>query len=420
MNQKRRILALTLTAALAVGGVPALAAETGETTLVPMVRAYDGRFSDVKNAWCADAVETCFEAKLMEGRQANRFDLSSRLTQAQIIVICARLHEMLTGGTPSPETSKTPWYQSAYDRLAELEGGAQALPAREQMEKAANQDCPRRMFSDLLLLVLKSAAVELPVLNSQEQAAPDLTPEQEAYSLYRWGILNGTDRYGTYSADAPLTRGQAVAILARVVDPAQRLRFTLTRFDQCRDVLGLAEDTVLLTIDGTSYTAQDCSEALCQGLRREQNRLLVDNRQELSRVLDDAEKAVKQAVAVEKLAQQLGITVTDDQVTAAYGPAYDGYRGVAASVTLQQNREALLRSKLLKHYEDKYGTELSGMSPGAPSKGESWLEDDLERLCQGMTVERSDAFRTLDLKGAAARMQKGIPAVIGSGYSADR
>lgn len=424
MKQKAKILALSLAAALAVGSTPVFAMHTdAKTPLVPSVREYDGRFSDIKGAWCADAVKTCYAAQLMEGRQASRFDAASPLTNAQIMVICARLHDLLTGGNgalPAPAAG-SPWYQSAYDRLVKLvnaQTAAQTSPMSclEQMAADPNHVCVRQTFSQLLLLVLDSAEVQLPILNNLTQAVPDLTPDDPAYSLYRWGILNGTDAYGTYGAQKSLNRGQAAAILARVVDPAQRLHVSFQPFDQCRDVLALPNAVVLLTIDGMAYTTENCAEAMCQGLRREQDRLIVDGYQNLTRAMDYTEKAMKLAVAVEALANQEGITATDTEVTEAYGRTYEGYEGRPASVSQRLHRQALLHDKLLKRYEKKYGTETKGFSPGAPSVGAGRLNGDLEKLCDAMTVVRSDAFQNLDWKAASVRLQS-APAAIGSSYA---
>ena len=422
MKQKTKLLALILATALTVGSAPALAVQPNNSTLVPLVRKYDGRFSDMQDIWCADAAKTCFSAKLMEGRQANRFDAASPLTDAQILVICARLHDLLTGGNgtlPAPENG-TPWYQPAYDRLVSLvnqQSSSQAsmLSNLKRMASQPDNVCTRQTFSDLLLLVLDSADISLPVLNDLTQATPDLLPDCSTYSLYRWGILNGTDAYGTYGAWDRLNRGQAAAILARVVDPAQRLHFTLQTFDQCRDVLSLPSMTVLLTIDGRAYTAEDCAEALCQGMRREMDRMMVDGEQELPRALDYTVETMKMVTALEALANQLDITVTDEEVVKTYGPVYDGYKGRPAAVSRRIQRLTLLHNKLVMHYENLYGTELEGFSPGSSSAGESRFESALESLCDAMAVIESDAFQSFDLSAAVSRLKK-APAVIGSNY----
>lgn len=48
--------------------------------------------------------------------------------------------------------------------------------------------------------------------------------------LYRAGILSGTDEYGTFHGGLPLTRAEAAAMLARLLRPELRLRFTLTPY----------------------------------------------------------------------------------------------------------------------------------------------------------------------------------------------
>ena len=53
-----------------------------DTLLVPEQRTYDGRFRDMSGLRCADAVKTSFDTGLLEGRQADRFDAVSELTNA--------------------------------------------------------------------------------------------------------------------------------------------------------------------------------------------------------------------------------------------------------------------------------------------------------------------------------------------------
>ena len=46
--------------------------------------------------------------------------------------------------------------------------------------------------------------------------------------FYRAGVLSGTDEYGAFRGDLPLTRAECAAMLARLLRPELRLRFTLT------------------------------------------------------------------------------------------------------------------------------------------------------------------------------------------------
>ena len=60
-----------------------------------------------------------------------------------------------------------------------------------------------------------------------EAAAPDLPTAHPVQSLYRAGIVGGSDNFGTFYPESSLTRGAAAAILARIADPAQRLHLEL-------------------------------------------------------------------------------------------------------------------------------------------------------------------------------------------------
>lgn len=44
--------------------------------------------------------------------------------------------------------------------------------------------------------------------------------------FYNAGILTGSNEYGAFNGLDTLNRGQAAAMLARVVDPSQRVQFT--------------------------------------------------------------------------------------------------------------------------------------------------------------------------------------------------
>ena len=92
-----------------------------DTLLVPEQWTYDGRFRDMSGLRCADAVKTSFDTGLLEGRQADRFDAVSELTNAQILVISARLYDRLTGGSglAAPAVGEA-WYQSALTLLSGL------------------------------------------------------------------------------------------------------------------------------------------------------------------------------------------------------------------------------------------------------------------------------------------------------------
>ena len=115
------LLGLFILLSLLTGGAKAAQMAAADTLLVPEQWTYDGRFRDMSGLRCADAVKTSFDTGLLEGRQADRFDAVSELTNAQILVISARLYDRLTGGSglAAPAVWEA-WYQSALTLLSGL------------------------------------------------------------------------------------------------------------------------------------------------------------------------------------------------------------------------------------------------------------------------------------------------------------
>lgn len=72
--------------------------------------------------------------------------------------------------------------------------------------------------------MLARSAGELDHINSISQL-PDCTDAQ-VLTLYRAGILIGTDPYGSFQGEKGLTRAEAATMTARVLDPSLRLTFT--------------------------------------------------------------------------------------------------------------------------------------------------------------------------------------------------
>jgi hypothetical protein len=89
--------------------------------------------------------------------------------------------------------------------------------------------CKRGEFFALLAKVLTDAATTLPEINTVT-AVPDCQDEA-ILDFYRWGVLSGKDEYGTLEGSASLSRAAAAAMLARLLDPAQRLTLELKTLD---------------------------------------------------------------------------------------------------------------------------------------------------------------------------------------------
>ena len=250
------LLALSLALSLVL---PAAAAET-EDPLLPAVRTYAGQFADLEDAWCREEAVTVYEAGLMDGRSAARFDIESNLTYAQIVVIAARLHSLLSGGDGVLEKAalNEPWYRPAQAYLTEAladddsEAALYLLEDLAYLDNFAGQSCDRYDFVWYLAAVLPEEALA-PI--NDVASLPD-TDDSGILRFYRAGILNGVDDQGTFDGFGLLYRGQAAAILARIAEPDRRLSFTLETPSYARDILGLEPDEVVLTVDGWDVTAE--------------------------------------------------------------------------------------------------------------------------------------------------------------------
>lgn len=400
-----RLTALLLSAALTLSlALPAQAAE-GDGWLIHKVQDTPS-FTDTAGSWCQAEVETVYEAGLMEGQTAERFNPQGTLMPEHITAVCARLYSLLTGGdgTVSPAQEGEAWYQPYYDSLAQAlhyEGGADALA---QKFRPGKTPASRSMFVELLSLTLEAAKVDLPRINAVTVLPDSVDPAVLAF--YNAGILAGTDPYGTFDGNGTLNRGQAAAMLARLVDPEKRQTFTLESLDICRDILGLDPYATALTIDGTAIRADVVAPAVCSALKTQYNRLICDgpSANRLDQVLPEAMKALKEDLALESLAAERGVTVTEADLEAEYPPMVSGYRGLSEAAQRWENTHNLMKSRLSTLYNAQYGSEIAGPSPGAPSWGEEALDNDLWKLMEQMTVQTASTLEQLDLSAAQTRL----------------
>lgn len=392
--EKSRLAALFLALALLLCILPVSAAENG--WLVPKQRSYPG-FTDVKGTWCESYVETVYEAGLMEGKSAASFDINGNLTIAQITVITARLHSLLNGGDgklPAPAEGEE-WYQPAIDYLkAHVEDATGVGPILGtrilQMETVpiyAVQNAPRWDLVSFLTSVLPENALT-PI--NHITVLPDSTDEDEL-RFYNAGILNGSDEYGTFLGNKPLTRGQAAAMLARVIDPSLRLTFTLKSFDLCRDVLGVAPDTALLTVDGQAVTAELFAYQLCTSLLQWEGTA--------DKALKDATQfwceyyAPFQVLAVEK-----GVALSEEKLAeiAADAQASAGLYGTTAAYQQFQKEGIALNLALRDLYIEQDW-----------KMGEAYYHSDLQKVSDALLQKAvpTDALNALDLRAVYNRLK---------------
>lgn len=173
-----------------------------------------GGFSDVAaSAWYADNVSTAYRLGLMRGVSGDRFQPAGQITTAETVALACRLHSTYCAdGTQFSQGQ--PWYQVYLDYAATsgiYTGGAPTTAAT------------RAEFARILASALPDEALTPTVTVS---AIPDVTGSEAygpaVYTLYRAGILTGSDGAGSFLPNSTIARCEAAAIVTRMADPGLR------------------------------------------------------------------------------------------------------------------------------------------------------------------------------------------------------
>ena len=325
----KRLLTLCLTLVMLLSTLPFASAAEGDDWLIPRMRDY-AAFTDTAGTICEEAADICCKAGLMDGVDSRHFLPQSGLTHAQIIVISARFHRLLSGGTldyfePISLTGADWW--TPYDGYLRQE--IPALASSEDyaaMTQTPTGSCTRGEFLTLLSAVLKDTGTTLPEINTVT-AVPDCQDEA-ILDFYRWGVLSGKDEYGTLEGSASLSRAAAAAMLARLIDPAQRLTLDLKPLDLCRSLLGAEPETVILTIGDQDITVEQFAPTIVSTCSAYNQSHFSAMSLEMSgrTTTDVALDTLCRYVYAETLAAELGLEMPELDVTYA-----DGYRGLTAA-----------------------------------------------------------------------------------------
>ncbi|MCI2058130.1 MAG: S-layer homology domain-containing protein [Oscillibacter sp.] len=428
---KIRFLALVMALAMVLCSVPALAAEAGthradaggETWLVPRKKGAPA-FSDVPaNHPFAAAVATACEAGLLEGYPDGSFRPGGTLTNAQLTAAASRLSNLLAGGDGMIPLvyDDAPWYQGYYQYLAPVLG----FSDWQAMTQAVRPDTSgsRSGFAELLSAVLDQAGLTLPARNAVTcipDAAPGsitgqldgLTPKKDCYAavlgFYNAGILQGVDAWGTLD-DRAVTRGQAAAMLARLIDPAQRLTFTLKPFDLCRDVLGLAPETAVAFADGVPVTAEQFCYAFA--VRFTSAILLREDGSftPLAEALPESAENALAFLARESCAARLGVkhgyAPSPEETAALEKEAAEkaGCGGLSQQSWLYELEQTAAVNAAYDYYEKTYGATQSPLFQ-IDGGGEAHFLDDLNDPAQSVSWTAAPALSGMDWAAAAARI----------------
>lgn len=177
-------------------------------------------FLDVASgAWYAKYVAGVYELGLMKGTAADAFSPERGLTLAEAAALAARLHSGAAGdGADFTPVEGEPWYApcaayAAENGLIDEEGlDLQAAATRQDFACILGRALPPEELEPLW---------EDPAFADLEEETPE-----EITLLYRAGVLSGETADGAryFRPGRTITRAEAAAVVARMADPALRLK----------------------------------------------------------------------------------------------------------------------------------------------------------------------------------------------------
>ncbi len=192
-------------------------------------------FTDVKSSdWFYGDVTDVQRYGIINGVGNNRFDPQGTLSLAQAITMAARTHAYLRGQTI--ENYGSVWYQPYVDFAAQ-----KGICSAGEFGTNYNAPCSRLTMA---LLFARIVPADTKSVLNDIKTLPDVTYSSKTapvYDLYRYGILTGSDAYGSFNPDKSITRAETAAILNRVLDTGKR------------KTVHLAEKPAQLSLPETSF-----------------------------------------------------------------------------------------------------------------------------------------------------------------------
>lgn len=242
--RKKRILSWIAAGALCISLLPgaALAAESMDNFKAE--REYPaGQFTDVvAGSWYAGSVETAYELGLVEGTSKTTFSPTDPITISSTLTLACRLYSTYYGDN-ADFTGGSPWYQPYVDYAIE-----KGIITSGQFTDY-NANATRRQFAAIMAKALPASALKS--INTVEDGGiPDVASGSasynEIYTLYRAGILTGSDKVGTFLPETTIDRASVSAILSRMAMPGQRQSITLKKSDVAATGITLNRNTLTL------------------------------------------------------------------------------------------------------------------------------------------------------------------------------
>ena len=199
-------------------------------------------FSDVApETWYYNSVQYAADNGIVSGRGGGIFDPVGTLSVAEAVKLAVGVYHSKHPAEHKylyDECADAQWYDLYFDWA--LEYGIIA-----QRPKNPNDSITRAQFAQYIY----SAAGDLSTRNRLADGdIRDVAVSGEdaaaIYSLYRAGVLTGSDSYGRFFPERTLTRAEACEIIMRVLVPTARKYVTMPGELDSEDIFDLCTDSV--------------------------------------------------------------------------------------------------------------------------------------------------------------------------------
>lgn len=223
-------------------------------------RTYAGQFVDVAaNAWYYDNVKTAYEFGLVNGSSDTTYSPEDNITVAEVQTLVARIHATYHGNTIPSQSGAwhTPYVEYCMEHIdREVCSMAYMQDGNVIM---ANTPASRTYFAYLMYAALPTSEYTQinTIADSSLSDVDDIVfkdANERIYTLYRAGILTGSDSQGTFHPDSNITRAEVAAIISRMIDPSQRVKNSSPYTHQIETVYNVANvREMLVDSAGTLY-----------------------------------------------------------------------------------------------------------------------------------------------------------------------
>ena len=220
----KKLLALILALVLTFSLAPIASAEDFSLSNFIPTRVYDeGHFTDVAtNAWYAESVKNGYELGLINGSSDTTYNPTGNITLAETIALASRLHSIYRSGVAEFEQGN-PWYRVYVDYA--IRNGI----IGERTYSNYTAKATRAQFAHILARALIGGLDEINYIPNNTIPDVSWTDDYgyEIYTLYRAGVLTGSDVYGTFNPNNYIQRSEVAAIVTRMANPLLRKTFVL-------------------------------------------------------------------------------------------------------------------------------------------------------------------------------------------------